>query len=208
MSWFPLGYHGASLMNDLVGHTVGPYRILALIGRGGMGVVYRAEDPRLGRQVAIKMLVAEVAGDRERLQRFEREARAASALNHPNILIVHEINTHDGQPYLVTELLEGRSLREVIDERTMTVHKTLQHGRQIAAGLAAAHAKGITHRDLKPDNLFVSPDGHVKVLDACQVHNSNRRHPEAVVFACRKDTTESGDQGATGVVRTLVGRVG
>ncbi len=152
-------------MGDLVGHAIGPYRILAELGRGGMGVVYRAHDPRLGREVAIKLLAAEFSEDHDRLSRFEREARAASALNHPNILTVHEINTHDGKPYLVTELLEGRSLRKEITAGGLTVRKALEHGRQIASGLAAAHDRGICHRDLKPDNLFLNRDGRVTILD-------------------------------------------
>jgi Tol biopolymer transport system component len=144
------------------GTKIGPYEILAPIGAGGMGEVYRARDTRLGRDVAIKVLPASFAGDPERLRRFEQEARATGMLNHPNILAVFDVGTHQGSPYLVTELLEGQTLRE---ELPTPRRKALDFARQIAAGLAAAHAKGVTHRDLKPDNLFITKDGRVKILD-------------------------------------------
>ncbi len=144
------------------GTKVGPYEILAPLGAGGMGEVYRARDTRLGRDVAIKVLPASFAADPDRLRRFELEARATGMLNHPNILAVYDIGTHEGSPYLVTELLEGQTLRD-----TMPVprRKTLEYSRQIALGLSAAHAKGVTHRDLKPENIFVTTDGRVKILD-------------------------------------------
>src|SRR5215831_790756 len=130
-----------------------------------MGEVYLAEDPRLGRRVAIKVLPAEFAGDSDRLRRFEQEARATSALNHPNILTVYDIGAHEGSPYIVAELLEGEELSELIKEGAIATRKTLDYARQIAEGLAAAHAKGVVHRDLKPENLFVTNDGRVKILD-------------------------------------------
>jgi eukaryotic-like serine/threonine-protein kinase len=147
------------------GTRLGDYEIQSLLGAGGMGEVYRARDLRLRRGVAIKVLPAFVASDPERLRRFEQEATAAAALNHPNILAVHQMGTFDGAPYLVSELLEGETLRELIKRGPMTVRRTMDYGIQIARGLAAAHEKGIVHRDLKPENLFVTKDGRVKILD-------------------------------------------
>src|SRR6185369_16835961 len=144
---------------------LGPYEILAPIGAGGMGEVYRARDPRLGREVAIKVLPADLLLDSERLNRFEQEARAASALNHPNILTVHDIGVHDGRPYLVTELLAGSTLRGVIERDPLPIDRASDYARQLASGLAAAHDRGIIHRDIKPENIFVTEDGRVKILD-------------------------------------------
>jgi serine/threonine protein kinase len=144
------------------GTRLGPYDILALLGAGGMGEVYRARDSRLDREVAIKVLPASFVTDPDRLRRFELEARATGILNHPNILAVYDIGTHDGAPYLVTELLEGDTLRAHIP---VPRRKTIEYAMQIANGLAAAHAKGITHRDLKPENIFITNDGRVKLLD-------------------------------------------
>jgi Tol biopolymer transport system component len=141
------------------------YEVVSLLGAGGMGEVYLAEDPRLGRQVAIKALPAEFARDPDRLRRFEQEARATSALNHPNILTVYDIGSHEGSLYIVAELLEGEELSELIKHGAIHSRKAVDCARQIAEGLAAAHAKGIVHRDLKPDNLFVTNDGRVKILD-------------------------------------------
>ena len=141
------------------------YEVVSQLGAGGMGEVYLAEDPRLGRQVAIKVLPAEFAKDSDRLRRFEQEARATSALNHPNILTVYDIGAHEGAPYIVAELLEGEELSELIKESAIATRKAVDYARQIAEGLAAAHAKGIIHRDLKPENLFVTKDGRVKILD-------------------------------------------
>src|SRR5512136_1775343 len=147
------------------GDRLGPYEILGLIGAGGMGEVYRARDTRLGRDVAIKVLPAEFASDPERLRRFEQEARAVAALDHPNILAIHDVGSHEGAPYLVTELLEGETLRDRLKTGGVTVRKAVETAVQIAQGLAAAHEKGIIHRDLKPANVFVTNDGHVKILD-------------------------------------------
>jgi serine/threonine protein kinase/tetratricopeptide (TPR) repeat protein len=147
------------------GSRLGPYEILTLIGSGGMGKVYRARDPRLRRDVAIKVLPAEFSDDADRLRRFEQEARAAAALNHPNILAVYDIGTHDGSPYIVSELLDGETLRERLAGGTLAVRKAVEIVSQLTCGLAAAHAKGIVHRDLKPDNVFVTRDGRVKILD-------------------------------------------
>jgi serine/threonine protein kinase/Tol biopolymer transport system component len=141
------------------------YTILSKIGAGGMGEVYRARDTRLDREVAIKVLPSIYANDPDRLTRFEQEARATSALNHPNILTVHDIGTNNGSPYIVAELLTGEELREQLDNAGLPQRKAIDYAQQIADGLAAAHEKGIIHRDLKPENLFVTTDGRVKILD-------------------------------------------
>jgi serine/threonine protein kinase len=149
------------------GSKLGPYEILAAIGAGGMGEVYRAKDPRLGRDVAIKVLPASFSQDADRLRRFEQEARAAGVLNHPNITAVHDIGTNasDGAPYVVQELLEGETLRAILSGGRLPFRKTIDYSLQIVHGLAAAHEKGIVHRDLKPENIFVTNDGRVKILD-------------------------------------------
>jgi hypothetical protein len=147
------------------GERLGPYEILGGLGAGGMGEVYRARDTRLGRAVAIKVLPATVSADPSRRHRFEHEARAAGALNHPNVLAVYDVGDHEGAPYLVTELLEGETLRERLQTGAIPVRKAAEHALQVARGLAAAHDKGIVHRDLKPENLFLTKDGIVKILD-------------------------------------------
>jgi len=147
------------------GRNLGPYEIVEQLGAGGMGEVWLAEDTRLGRKVAIKILPAEYAGDPDRLARFEREARAAAALNHPHIAPVFDVGHEDGVHFMVQEHLEGRTLREAIAEGRMPLKTGLKLGLEIAEGLGAAHAEGIVHRDLKPDNVFVTPDGHAKILD-------------------------------------------
>ena len=147
------------------GKRIGAYEIVAPLGAGGMGEVYRARDTRLGRDVALKVLPASVAGDADRLRRFEQEARATGALNHPNVLAVYDVGEHEGTPFLVTELLEGATLRERLQAGPLPPRKALEVAGQIARGLAAAHEKGIVHRDLKPENLFVTKDGRVKILD-------------------------------------------
>ena len=152
-------------MSLAAGTKLGPYEIVASLGAGGMGEVYRARDPRLGRDVAIKILPADFCKDPDRLRRFEQEARAAGALNHPNILAVYDIGTTDGAPYLVTELLEGVSLRERLNSGAMPSRKAVECAVQVAHGLSAAHDKGILHRDLKPDNIFICRDGRAKILD-------------------------------------------
>src|ERR1700722_5368163 len=148
-----------------VGTKLGPYEILGAIGAGGMGEVYRASDTRLGREVALKIVPGSFAGDADRLRRFEQEARAVATLNHPNILAVFDIGQHEGSPFLVSELLEGESLREILDRGPLAQRKTIEYGVQIAHGLAAAHEKAIVHRDLKPENIFVTKDGRIKILD-------------------------------------------
>src|SRR5271156_697778 len=147
------------------GTKIGPYEIVSSLGAGGMGEVYRATDTRLGRDVAIKILPEALARDAARLRRFETEARAVAALNHPNILSIHDIGTHEGAPYLVSECLEGQSLRQELGGGALPLRRAVEYGTQIAQGLAAAHDKGIVHRDLKPENIFVTEDGRVKILD-------------------------------------------
>jgi len=147
------------------GQTLGHFRILEKIGAGGMGVVYRARDDRLGRDVAIKVLPPTLSRDAIRLRRFEQEARAAAALNHPNILAIYDIGTQDGAPYIVAELLEGESLQERLHAGPLPVRLAIDTGLNVALGLAAAHEKGIVHRDLKPGNIFLTRDGRVKILD-------------------------------------------
>jgi Tol biopolymer transport system component len=147
------------------GTRLGPYEIVAPLGAGGMGEVYRAKDPRLGREVAIKVLPSSFSQDADRLKRFEQEARAAGVLNHPSITAVYDLGSHDGAPYIVTELLEGETLRSRLSSGALPVRKAIDYGIQIARGLAAAHEKGIVHRDLKPENLFLTKDGRAKILD-------------------------------------------
>jgi eukaryotic-like serine/threonine-protein kinase len=147
------------------GTRLGPYEIIAAAGAGGMGEVYRAHDSRLDRTVAIKVLPEGFAADPNRLRRFEQESRSVAALNHPNILAVHDVGIHDGSPYLVMEFLEGKTLRERLEEGALPVSKAVDLAQQIARGLAAAHERGIVHRDLKPENIFLTREGHAKLLD-------------------------------------------
>jgi serine/threonine protein kinase/Tol biopolymer transport system component len=147
------------------GSQLGSFEIISLLGSGGMGEVYKAKDLKLGRTVAIKVLQKELASDPERLKRFEQEARSASALNHPNIITIYDISEHESTPYIAMEYVEGKTLRELLGTRELTLSKSLQYAVQIADGLARAHGQGIVHRDLKPDNVMVTEDGLVKILD-------------------------------------------
>ena len=147
------------------GTKVGPYEVVAPAGAGGMGEVYRARDTRLNRDVAVKILPAAFARDPERMRRFQQEAQAVAALNHPNILAIHDFGEHEGSPYIVTEFLDGETLRVRLSAGALPVRKASEYAEQIARGLAAAHEKGIVHRDLKPENIFVTRDGRVKILD-------------------------------------------
>jgi non-specific serine/threonine protein kinase len=149
----------------LIGRTVSHYRIVRQLGAGGMGVVYEAEDTRLRRNVALKFLSSELAQDGPMLERFEREARAASALNHPGICTVHAIEQHEGQSFIVMELVEGEPLSARLGGKPMEIGQVLDLGIQIADALESAHGKGIVHRDLKPMNMMVTPRGQVKILD-------------------------------------------
>src|SRR5205809_2163105 len=152
-------------MTLATGTKLGPYEIVAPLGAGGMGEVYRARDTRLGREVAVKVLPESFSKDPDRLRRFEQEARAASQLNHPNIVTVHDFGTHGGAPYVVQELLEGETLRERLRTGALPARKAVDYGIQVARGLAAAHEKAIVHRDLKPENLFLTSDDRLKILD-------------------------------------------
>jgi serine/threonine protein kinase/Tol biopolymer transport system component len=184
------------------GTRMGPYEILSSIGAGGMGEVYRARDARLGRDVAIKVLPPSFAADSDRLGRFEQEARAIGALNHPNILGVYDIGTHDGAPYVVSELLDGETLRARIGTSPLPHRKAIGYAGQIASGLAAAHDKGIVHRDLKPDNIIVTRDGRVKILDFGLAKLTAARAPveaETALLAHARPLTSAG---------TVLGTVG
>src|SRR4051812_23190384 len=147
--------------NDAFSH----YRIVSKIGSGGMGEVYRAHDSRLDRDIAIKILPEDFATDEDRLRRFQQEAKATSALNHPNILAVYDIGEHGESPFIVSELLEGEELRDRLNEGPIPLRKVIDFAQQIVSGLSAAHEKGIVHRDLKPENLFITNDDRVKILD-------------------------------------------
>jgi eukaryotic-like serine/threonine-protein kinase len=177
------------------GTKLGPYDIESLIGAGGMGEVYRARDARLNRTVAIKVLPKSYSADADRLQRFMQEARAAAALNHPNILSIYDIGEEKGSPYIVSELLEGSSLREVLRAGPLATRKAIDYALQITRGLAAAHDKGIVHRDLKPDNIFITEDGRVKILDF------------GLAKLTRPDAGEAGDTMTAAQVHTEPGHV-
>jgi serine/threonine-protein kinase len=150
---------------SLIGHTISHYQVLSLIGAGGMGEVFLAEDTRLGRKVALKVLPPAFTGDPDRIRRFEQEAKAASALNQPNILTIYEIGEIDNCHFIVSEYIEGETLRRLMKNGEMTYGAMLDIAIQVASALSAAHAAGLTHRDIKPENVMARPDGLVKVLD-------------------------------------------
>jgi eukaryotic-like serine/threonine-protein kinase len=182
-------------MELTAGTVVGPYEIKGTLGAGGMGEVYRASDSRLGRDVALKILPAAFAADPERLRRFEQEARATGGLSHSNILAIFDIGVHAGSPYIVSELLEGETLRDRLQKGALSLRKSLDYGAQVAAGLAAAHERGIIHRDLKPENIFICSDDRAKILDFGLAKLSQPEPPDpdqAATAAVRQTATQSG----------------
>ena len=174
------------------GTKLGPYEIVAPIGAGGMGEVYRATDTRLARDVAIKVLPASFANDPERLRRFEQEARTVAALNHPNILGLHDIGTYQGSPFLVSELLEGETLRKRIEAGSIPTRRAVEYALGIAHGLAAAHDKGVVHRDLKPENVFITNEGRVKILDFGLAKLVREEHSLETALTVTSPTTTPG----------------
>ena len=192
------------------GTRLGAYEVIALVGAGGMGEVYRARDARLGREVAIKVIAAGFSADTDRVQRFEQEARASATLNHPNILAVYDVGTHEpsagsGQavPYIVSELLDGETLRDRLSSGPLPVRKTIDLGIQIAQALAAAHEKRIIHRDLKPENIFINKDGRAKVLDFGLAKLTQSDSP--IVAGTNVPTTPAGNLTHAGVMLGTIG---
>ncbi len=179
-------------MSVRLGQTLGHYTISSKLGEGGMGIVYRAHDERLDREVAIKVLPEDVAQDRERLARFDREARAVAMLDHPNILSIHDYGSHQGVTYAVTELLEGQTLRERIPENGLGWQCAVGIGAAVADGLAAAHAKGLIHRDLKPENVFITSDGRPKILDFGLAHIKEEADEDSVTLSLTPGGTQAG----------------
>jgi len=165
-------------MSLSAGDRVGPYEILAPIGAGGMGEVYRARDSRLDREVAVKVLPEHLANDPQALARFEHEAKAVAALSHPNILVLFDVGAHEGTHYAVTELLEGETLRDRLSRSPLSWRNTIELGVALADGLAAAHGKDIVHRDIKPANIFLTTGGQVKILDFGLAWRQRKTLPE------------------------------
>jgi len=183
------------------GSNIGRYEIRSQLGAGGMGEVYQARDPKINRDVAIKVLPAAFSSDADRLRRFEQEVQATGKLNHPNILAVYDVETHNGAPYVVYELLEGETLRERLRGAAVSTRKAVDFASQIANGLSAAHGKGIVHRDLKPDNIFITNDGHVKILDfglAKLVESSSDTDNQTDVLTRKANTDPGAVMGTAG----------
>ena len=199
--------HGPPVIRDLVtynpptrmslspGVRLGRYEIVGPVGAGGMGEVYRAHDSGLKRDIAIKVLPEAFAADADRLRRFEQEALATAALNHPNIMAVYDVGTHAGRPYVVAELLDGRTLWDLLAAGPLPLKKAVDYAAQITSGLAAAHEKGIVHRDVKPANLFVTANERVKILDF------------GIARIVRDGAPDAGAESATAAAPTLAGAV-
>ncbi|HEY3203199.1 MAG TPA: serine/threonine-protein kinase, partial [Thermoanaerobaculia bacterium] len=180
------------------GDRVGPYEILAPLGSGGMGAVYRARDTRLHREVAIKMVLDAAARDAESLTRFERETRAVAALDHPNIVSIHDTGSHDGVPYAVTELLDGETLAERLTTGRLDPRRAVEIAGEVADGLSAAHAKGIVHRDIKPQNIFLTSGGRAKILDFGIAHVEQPTGDLIQTFATTSSQAGGGIAGTVG----------
>src|SRR5215475_12527733 len=192
-------------MRLTAGIRLGPYEVVALLGAGGMAEVYRARDTRLGREVAVKVVSEALGADGAFVERFEREARLVSSVNHPNVVALHDVGVHDGKPYFVTELLQGETLRARLDKGAVPLPTALDWATQMAQGLAAAHERGIVHRDLKPENVLVSRDGRVKLLDfgIAKAIAAAQQHPgdDAGSHDLLDETVSSGNgKTGTGVV--------